>query len=108
VSGWFGESWGAPCCKPDDHVETPVDQTCLRCGEPIASGDQGLTMVHVESCDPPVASVRATHLDCFLKQILPHGPDCPRCRGMGRNQHALRCEYRRGGSECNCVDIEDV
>ena len=104
MSWWFGKSWGAPVCDPEDHAETPVGSKCWRCKECIAKDDQGVTMplVGVEG----VTMIHA-HLDCYLESILPHGPDCKHCRGKERGQHALRCEYRQGG-DCNCVDVEDL
>lgn len=42
MSGWFGEDWGAPCCREDEHRPTPVGTLCAWCGEAIADGDQGI------------------------------------------------------------------
>lgn len=106
MTGWFGESWGAPVCDPEDHVRTPVGRACLWCGKPIEAGDQGLLTPCVNRAWP--VTIEAEHLACLLKRVLPHGHDCPHCRGMERNQHALRCEYRQGGGECNCVDVESL
>lgn len=47
-------------------------------------------------------SLEAAHIDCFLDQVLPHGPDCPRCRGLERNQHKMSCGYAKHGNECDC------
>lgn len=105
MSQWFGQSWGAPCCDPDDHVATPVFMACLHCKEPILPDAQGLMMPLVES--PERCSICAVHLDCYLQRILPHGPDCPHCRGKELSNHALRCEYRQNGGDCNCVPLEE-
>ena len=107
MSGWFGKSWGAPCCEPEEHFATPVREPCLYCGELILAGDQGLLMPIVNP-DERSARVAAAHLDCYLKRILPHGPDCPHCRGKERDEHALRCEYRQSGGDCNCIGLEEV
>lgn len=100
---WFGETWGAPICEPEKKVTTPVGQECLECKEPILANDQGVMMpftdfVHGE----PRSRMIAEHLDCFLDTILPHGPDCPRCRGLERNEHVPGCVYKTDGGECSC------
>lgn len=43
----------------------------------------------------------AYHLDCFLKGILPHGPECPHCRGLEPKDHAPSCTSRTSGL-CDC------
>jgi len=58
---WFGASWGAPFCEADEHIETPVGETCVHCDEPIAENDQGIVYAN-----GPIA-----HLNCFLRGI--HG-----------------------------------
>jgi hypothetical protein len=105
MSFWFGKSWGAPVCDPEDHVPTPVGALCMRCQERIAKDDQGVTLPATGFEGMTLAH---WHLDCYLKTILPHGPDCMRCRGKEREEHHPCCEYRQGGGECNCVAVEDV
>lgn len=100
---WFGESWRAPVCEPGEEVETPVGALCLLCDEPIAQGDQGVVMPFSEVVGGLVtARLVPEHLDCFLDSILPHGPDCPRCRGLERNVHAESCDYRTGEGKAHC------
>jgi hypothetical protein len=41
---WFGASWGAPINEIQPHTETPVDETCLFCNEPIRPDEQGYMM----------------------------------------------------------------
>ena len=82
--GWFGESWGAPCCEPADHVATPVGRKCLHCSKPIEATDQGFVSPYVRSEDGTgkgsmVSSLEPTHLDCFLAAILPC-KGCPNCQ----------------------------
>ena len=101
MSGWFGKSWGAPACDPEEHFATPVGEACMRCGEPITESDQGIIMPVVNP-DLTSARVRPWHLDCLLEEILSHGPECPRCRGREREGHKMDCAYRRGGGECEC------
>ena len=38
----FGEPWNANLCHGATVAPTPVGQTCLHCGEPIAGSDQGV------------------------------------------------------------------
>lgn len=42
--GWFGESWGAPINSIQPRFETPVDENCFFCREPILATDQGYVM----------------------------------------------------------------
>lgn len=103
MTQWFGKSWGAPCCAEDEHVATPVWERCSRCREPIMPDDQGMVMPLVAE----FGSVEriSTHLDCYLKQINPHGPDCPHCRGAERIDHDRDCAYRMSGENCTCIPI---
>jgi hypothetical protein len=103
MTKWFGKSWGAPCCEEDEHLPTPVGQPCLKCGKAIAAGDQGVLMPMVWM--DKRATVEAQHLDCFLKSILPHGPDCERCRGLERESHKWSCSYRKHGGDCDCLRV---
>jgi hypothetical protein len=104
---WFGESWQAPICAPEDEVGTPVGAACLLCEAPIAEGDQGVIMPYSGELVDGLVMARMVpeHLDCFLDSILPHGVDCPRCRGLERNVHAESCDYRTGKTDeghCSC------
>lgn len=99
MTQWFGKSWGAPCCEAELHVETPVGFTCGRCLELILDGDQGFVMPHVRLDGKP--AVMAKHLDCFLQSILPHGKDCPHCRGVDIDKHAPDCTMKTTGL-CSC------
>jgi hypothetical protein len=58
--GWFGKNWGAPVCADEDHVETPIGKSCLRCKETFVDGDQGMTDVLGQSM----------HLECQLRSII--------------------------------------
>lgn len=72
--GWFGESWGAPVCDPELHVETPVGWQCIGHDHLhvdrsplIEEGDQGVTLpLYVE---PGRADRAAYHLDCWLHEV---------------------------------------
>jgi len=67
----FGESWGAPICDPEHGVplrETPVGEDCIRCGQPIEEGDQGVSLPYIGfEGEPPEIHY---HLDCFLDSTL--------------------------------------
>ncbi len=99
MTQWFGKSWGAPCCEEDEHVPTPLWARCSRCQESIVDGDQGVVMPLVTLTGD--CELIAQHLDCFLKGILPHGPDCPHCRGIEPHKHPLNCSMRTTGL-CDC------
>ena len=71
---WFGESWGAPVCDPEQHVETPVGMVCIGHDHLhsdrsafIVAGDQGVTMPYVRRTAPLVWV--AFHLECWLHEV---------------------------------------
>lgn len=71
---WFGESWDAPVCEPDEHVDAPVDRPCAYgCGCAIEKKDQGFLLPYVGRTTQPADL--AYHRDCFLKSVL--GPGRP-------------------------------
>lgn len=63
---WFGQSWGAPICDPDDHAPTPVDAPCARCWEPLDADARGVLIPHLE---PDGFRERPWHINCFLESI---------------------------------------
>jgi hypothetical protein len=67
---WFGESWGAPVCAPEEAAETPVGALCERCGIRFELDDRGVILPCLEE-----AGVRdyPLHLNCLLEMTL--GPD---------------------------------
>lgn len=67
---WFGETWHAPICEDDRHVETPVGQSCFECHEPITERDHGLIIPYLGKA---ADSEEPWHLDCFMRSI--HDPD---------------------------------
>jgi hypothetical protein len=73
MTKWFGDSWGAPVCEPDEHVETPVGRRCFghdhmhaKRIELIEEDDQGV-MIPFLSFDGPTTI--AYHLDCWLHEV---------------------------------------
>ena len=101
--GWFGKSWGAPACDPEDHEPTPQVSHCMECDKPILPDDQGIAMpvLHADY----TATRGYWHLDCYLKKVLPHGPDCTHCRGHDRSWHLPGCGYGTPVGRCTCYCI---
>ena len=107
MTQWFGKSWGAPCCEEDEHVPTPLWAACLRCKEPIREGDQGIVTPLVSMIgDVYTGTTCAYHLDCWTKHLLPHGPDCPHCRGVEPRAHHPGCAMRTTGL-CDCQPMPE-
>jgi len=46
---WFGEDWGANCCDPREHIDTPVGIRCTYCSRPFSDGDQGVVVTVIPS-----------------------------------------------------------
>lgn len=65
---WFGESWGAPACQPQDHTETPVGKLCGHCEEMVHQGDCGFLQTAVMSGHN--THEVAFHLECHMRLIL--------------------------------------
>ena len=64
---WFGESWGSGLNEDCDQQPTPVGEACLRCEEPIAEGDAGVTTM----CMDERGARRAPHhLECWLRILF--------------------------------------
>lgn len=61
---WFGESWGAPTCDPEDHTPTPVGDSCIECKEAIRDGDTGFVV-------PSTTCQVFYHRLCFLRTVIP-------------------------------------
>ena len=70
---WFGESWGAPVCEPELHVDTPVGMVCIghdhlhsHRSAFIVAGDQGVT---IPILGDPAGHRVVYHLGCWLHEI---------------------------------------
>jgi len=73
VINWFGPaSWEAPICTGAPRCDTPVGDTCGRCGGAITETDSGVTMPCTGGAGKLHRWVLAFHLACHLKSILPH------------------------------------
>jgi hypothetical protein len=66
MSQWFGDSWGAPCCDPEEHVATPVRESCGECDRRIVEDDQGFVL-------PGPTGPVVYHQVCFLRTVIPCG-----------------------------------
>lgn len=65
---WFGKNWGGRVCDPKKHAETPVNDTCSYCEEPIKKDDQGL-LIPCAFQDDDLPPDVVYHIDCFLESI---------------------------------------
>lgn len=72
---WFGKSWNPGLCIPENHVDTPVGEKCIKCAYSIREEDQGIIIFCAKSVDTEhelcEIEPEAWHLDCFLRSILP-------------------------------------
>lgn len=110
---WFGKSWGAPACDPDDHRPTPVGEACAYCDGPIADDAQGVLIPHL---DHERASLRPWHLGCFLRSmglaptvhILAYGRAlCDRVQGVpGTWPEGYRWVSFLDNAEANCPECK--
>lgn len=80
----------------------------MRCREPILEGDRGLIRPLAREVigDQAAYSMEPMHLECFLQTILPHGPECPHCRGVEPRDHAPDCAMRTTGL-CDCQPMPE-
>jgi hypothetical protein len=67
---WFGESWGAPVCRPENKAPVPTTLTCYRCGQRIREGDQGFLDRAWSDADENFFPW-VMHKNCFLRNVLP-------------------------------------
>jgi hypothetical protein len=67
---WFGESWGAPVCDPENHVPVPIHHECIHCGDPIEPDDQGLILPY-SGMSPSDPAWVPYHKMCLFASILP-------------------------------------
>lgn len=52
-----------------EHIAVPVGEVCLRCEEPIAETDSGVTMPYYgKRGTPPVE--RAIHVECHIRSFV--------------------------------------
>jgi hypothetical protein len=69
---WFGESWGAPICDEDYHVETPVGRRCVYTGKTVSKHDRGFIVVSADD-DTRVIVL----FEPFIQQIARQFPNTP-------------------------------
>lgn len=66
VIQWYGENWGAPVCKPEQHRETPIGRPCAGCDVFIFAGDRGLLLAFGGTGSPMRLPF---HLSCLLSSL---------------------------------------
>jgi len=67
---WFGESWGAPVCAPEDNSPLP-EAPCAACEERFQANDQGVILPFLGG--PGAPAELPYHLACF-REALGIGP----------------------------------
>jgi hypothetical protein len=65
---WFGETWGASCCKQESHVATPLGRPCAECTQLIELHDQGVMMPAINAQGAHVGDT-IYHRICFFKHL---------------------------------------
>lgn len=75
---WFGQSWNASVCLPNNKVDIPVGTKCLECNKKITERDRGL----ITACSGRLwgswqlaiggylHQVCSYHLACFLELVV--------------------------------------
>ncbi len=63
---WFGETWNAPVCDPENHVDTPIGEWCSQCKQKIQEQDKGLMVPHDMG---GTVTERPVHIKCFLVMV---------------------------------------
>jgi hypothetical protein len=65
----FGRVWDNLAAKDDmPEIDAPIGQFCTRCGEPVAAGDSGVTMMTLD--DDFSGCQRPMHHACFLRTFV--------------------------------------
>ena len=64
---WFGNSWGAPICKPEDRADTPVGENCYLCEVAIMPSEIGVIMPY--SGEAYAFLELPAHLQCLLNSL---------------------------------------
>lgn len=76
---WFGkESWKAPVCDKNFHIDTPVGSKCLECNKPIKETDRGVVTGAGAGVwgswqlisDKMIYRVCSYHLSCFMAVVV--------------------------------------
>lgn len=68
---WFGESWGAAVCRPENRVPRPAG-ACARCGLAFDDESSGFIMPAVEADGS--AGVASYHQGCLLESFGVRAP----------------------------------
>lgn len=67
---WFGESWGAPVCREDNHDPIPVGHLCQACRLAIKEGDTGFLVYHLDYAKG-YGEFMPWHQRCLIESIIP-------------------------------------
>lgn len=72
---WFGESWGAPVCTPENHAPKPQER-CAACGMHFQDSDRGVILPFLGGPeDPPELPY---HHRCLMRALgLDEGSNHP-------------------------------
>lgn len=116
---WFGESWGAPMCEPDEHAPTPVGVLCFQCEEAVEEGDKGVLMRSgdeeiIARLDPDGVMRKvegevyvAAHIECHLRSVLGSVAHIEgRCSCHGGDEHDPPGLSRRDAARAACAAWE--
>lgn len=80
--GWTADKAYSLC-------DVPVGEPCAYCSVPLAAGDIGILMAHM---DIHGVTMRPWHHCCLMRSTVGHGyrckrPGCPRCDGRAPCEH---------------------
>lgn len=79
TSQFFGDAW---CGRFSRLIDTPIGALCMHCDEPIAPGDSGVVVPHIDASRQTSLMVR--HRECFLRDALGSvGHQLGRCTCFG-------------------------
>ena len=70
---WFGPEGPAPFVTYDlERIDPPLGERCSHCDEPIAAGDYGITMPHMDRNEDGTYSAtdRPLHDECNVRKLV--------------------------------------
>ena len=66
---FFGRIYSTAAYEECKQADVPVGELCARCGEPIARGDDGWLLPHIEAAGKPPREL-PYHAACHLRMIV--------------------------------------
>lgn len=103
---WFGQSWGAPVCKPETHSETPTEEDCTQCEQPILATDSGVTLPFSGGPDDTRTEL-SYHHQCYMRSLgldrFPPGYGANHMRPVVRVAHSALALDSPGESDFRAV-----